>query len=106
MWTNQLKEKVISIFNFNFNISNSLFVFEGSPTTTNGGGGAWHRGARGCQREGNPLGERRPPGGRSLILLPLNLGSSVGESESVKERVNEPVLESWWPEFMLVGFST
>ena len=59
-------------FNFNFNISNSLFVFEGSPTTTNGGGGAWHRGARGCQREGNPLGERRPPGGGSLILLPLN----------------------------------
>ena len=33
-----MKEKVISILNFNFNISNSLFVFEGSPTTTNGAG--------------------------------------------------------------------
>ena len=41
-----------------------------------------------------PLEERRrQPEGRSLILLPLHLGSSVGESESVKERVNEPIFE-------------
>ena len=54
-----------------------------------------------------PLEERRrQPEGRSLILLPLNLGSSVGESESVKERVNEPIFESWWPEFLSVSFST
>ena len=46
-----------------------------------------------------PLEERRrQPEGRNLIFLPLNLGSSVGESESVKERVNEPIFESWWPE--------
>ena len=30
----------------------------------------------------------------------------MGESESVKERVNEAVFKSWWPEFLSVSFST
>ena len=34
------------------------------------------------------LGRRRPPGGRGPSLLPLDLESSMGESESVKEGVN------------------
>ena len=80
-----MKEKVISIFNFNFIISNSLFVFEGSPTTTNGGGGAWHRGARGCQREGNPLGEKRPPAN----FAPPQLGVLIEESVKECERESE-----------------
>ena len=53
-----------------------------------------------------PLEERRrPPRGRSPILLLLNKWSSMGESESVKERVDEAVFKSWRPEFLSVGFS-
>ena len=31
--------------------------------------------------------------------------SSVGESESVKERIIEAVFKSWWPEFLSVSFN-
>ena len=67
---------------------------------------AWRGQRTSEEREPSPLGERRtPPRGRSPILLLLNKWSSMGESESVKERVDEAVFKSWRPEVFSVGFN-
>ena len=47
---------------------------------------------------------RRCP--QSWPCQPGHQGSSGGESKSVKERVNEPIFESWWLGFLSVSFST
>ena len=38
-------------------------------------------------------------------FAPPQLGVLIEESKSMKERVNEPVFESWWPKFLSVSFS-